>query len=90
MRIAATSLWGKVLDKGIPCPPLLFNLAIDVFTRILNKAAKKGLIEGLLTNVFEGGIISLQYADDTLLFLKNDVTKAAHFMWLLAWFENLS
>ena len=63
---------------------------VDVFTRILNKAAKKGLIEGLLTDVFEGGNVSLQYADDTLLLIKNDVTKAAHFMWLLACFENLS
>ena len=49
--------------------PVLFNLVVDVFTRILNKAAKKGLIEGLLTDVFEGGNVSLQYADDTLLFL---------------------
>lgn len=63
---------------------------VDVFTKIVNKAAKKGLIEGLLTDAFEGGVVSLQYADDTLLFLKNDVTKAAHFKWLLACFENLS
>jgi len=70
--------------------PLLFNLVADVFTRMLLKAASHGLISGLLTDLFQGGIISLQYADDTLIFLQNDIDKARHFKWLLACFEQLS
>jgi len=54
------------------------------------KVASHGLISGLLTDLFQGGIISLQYADDTLLFLQNDIDKARHFKWLLACFEQLS
>ena len=69
--------------------PLLFNLVVDVFTRMLIKAARHGLIEGLLPEVQMGGIISLQYADDTLLFLKNDLQQARHFKFLLACFEHL-
>ena len=33
---------------------------------------------------------SLQYADDTILFLQNDLLQAAHFKWILACFEKLS
>jgi len=34
--------------------------------------------------------VSLQYADDTILFLLNNLEQACHFKWLLACFENLS
>jgi hypothetical protein len=47
---------------------LLFNLVGDVLTRILVKGAREGLIKGLDHNFRNGGIISLQYADDTILF----------------------
>ena len=81
---------GKGLRQGDPLSPLLFNLVADVFTRMLIKAASQDLISGLLTDIFPGGIISLQYADDTLLFLQKDLCKAKHFKWLLACFEQLS
>jgi hypothetical protein len=60
---------GKWLRQGDPLSPLLFNLMVDVFTRMLSKAASKGHIIGLLSSIYLEGIISLQYADDTLLFL---------------------
>ena len=81
---------GKGLRQGDPLSPILFNLVADVFTRMLMKAANQGFIQGLLPEVHEGGIISLQYADDAILFLQNDLTQACHFKWSLACFENLS
>lgn len=60
---------GKCLKQGDPISSILFNLVADVFTKMLAKAARQGLISGLLNNVIPGGIVSLQYADDTLLFL---------------------
>jgi hypothetical protein len=68
----------------------LFNLVDDVFTRMLMKAAKQGLISDLLPQVVEGGVIGLQYADDTLLFLENDLEKASTMKWLLVCFEQMS
>lgn len=81
---------GKGLRQGYLFSPLLFNLVADVFTRMLIKATDQDLIEGLVPEVQTGGVISLQYADDTLLFLKNDPHKARHFKYLLSCFEQLS
>ena len=50
---------GKGLRQGDPLSPLPFNLVVDVFTRMLSKAATQGLIGGLLTDVIERGIVSL-------------------------------
>jgi hypothetical protein len=43
---------------------------------MLQKVAESGLIRGLGTELIQGGGISLQYADGTILFLSNDVQKA--------------
>jgi len=81
---------GKGLRQGDPLSPILLNLVADVFTRMLMKAARQNLITGLLSQVEEGGVISLQYADDTMLFLKNDIEKASTLKWFLVYFEQMS
>jgi hypothetical protein len=48
---------GKCLRQGDPLSPLLFNLVVDIFTRMLMKAARQGLISGLLPQVVEGGLL---------------------------------
>ena len=75
---------GKGLRQGDPLSPLLFNLVADIFTRMLMKAAANNLISGLLPQVLEGGVI---YADDTLLFLEDNIEKANNFKWLLLCYE---
>ena len=40
--------------------------------------------------VCAGGIISLLYADDTLLFLEHNLDKARALKWMLTCFEQLS
>jgi hypothetical protein len=67
---------GKGLRQGYPFAPIIFNMIADVFSKMLIKSSNGGLISGLLTRFRAGGIISLQYADHTLLFLKNDLEKA--------------
>lgn len=49
--------------------PLLFNLVVDVLTKMLSKASDAELIKGLCYDVCPGGVISLQYADDTIMFV---------------------
>ena len=62
----------------------------DVFTKILVKASDRGFIRGLLPQVVPGGVISLQYADDTILFLENNIQYARNLKWFLSCFEGMS
>lgn len=80
---------GKGLRQGDPLSPLLFNLVVDVFSRMLMSVAKQGFISGLLPQVLEGRIISLQYADDTILFLEDDLEKASNLKWILTCFKQM-
>jgi hypothetical protein len=49
--------------------PMQFNLVVDVFTRMLIKVENNNLIRGLCPQLYPGGIISLQYADDFLIMI---------------------
>jgi hypothetical protein len=81
---------GKGLRQGDPLSPLLFNLVADVLTRMLVRAAKDGYITGLMTSVYPEGVISLQYADDTLLFLEHNNISVCHLKWIMVCYEKLS
>ena len=81
---------GKGLQQGDPLSPILFNLVVDVLKRMLQKANNAGLVKGLANDVVDQGIISLQYADDTILFLNSDREMASNMKWLLTKFEQMS
>jgi hypothetical protein len=59
----------KGLRQGDPLSHILFNLLVDILSRMLQKANRNMLIEGLGKDLIDRGVISLQYADDTLLFM---------------------
>jgi hypothetical protein len=62
----------KGLWQGDPLSSILFNYVVDVLTRMMMKAVDRGLIRGLCPELCPGGIISLQYGDDTILFVANE------------------
>lgn len=68
--------------------PYLFILVTDVFTRILNRGKDRHIIQGLAQ--FDNSIVTLQYADDTLLFSVTNNVKLANLKLLLYLFENAS
>jgi len=81
---------GKGLRQGDPLSPLLFNLVGDVLTRMLVKGANQGLIRDLGVDFREGGIISLQYADDTILFSDVELEHLLNLKGIVMWYEQLS
>jgi hypothetical protein len=66
-------LTGRGVRQGDPISPILFNLVADVFTKMLIKAALHNQITRLMHSMIPTGIVSMQYADDTLLFLRNNL-----------------
>jgi hypothetical protein len=80
---------GKGLRQGDPLSPLLYNLAGDVLTKMLIKATNLNMIRGLSANS-RTQVISLHYADDTILFSDIDPTHLQNLRCTLAIFEQIS
>ena len=56
---------------------------------MLDKSARSGLIQGVLQDFREGGILSLQYADDTILFSSADFSHPYNLKHVIMWFEQI-
>jgi hypothetical protein len=70
--------------------PLLFNFVAEVLTRMMIKAQNCGLVTGLIDHLIPTGTALMQYADDTILCLKNDMGCARNVKLLLYLFEQMS
>jgi hypothetical protein len=57
---------------------------------MLHRAASNNLVKGVLDQFRPGGIVSLQYADDTLLFSDVDVGYMRNLKIILLLFERIS
>lgn len=80
----------KGLREGDPLSPLLFNLVGDALSRMLAKASEKNLVSGLLEEFRPSGIITLQYADDTILFFsKVEDFAVRNLKSVLMWYEQI-
>lgn len=81
---------GKGLRQEDPLSPFLSNLGGDGLSKMLTEATSKGLTKGLLEDFRPGGIISLQYADDTILFSKAEESVLRNLKCVLMWYEQIS
>lgn len=76
--------------RGDPLSPLLFNLAVGVLNSLIKKARALGLIQGIQLGNGEEHITHLQYADDTIIFLQDDLGSVCTIKRILQSFQLLS
>jgi hypothetical protein len=62
----------------------------DMLAIIIKLAKEDGQVEGLIPHLVNGGVSILQYANDTIIFLENDLDKALNMKLILYLFEQLS
>jgi hypothetical protein len=80
----------KGLRQGDPLSALLFNLVADMLNLLISRAKEGGQSNGLVPHLIKGVISILQYVDDTILFMENDLEQATNMKLLLCAFERLS
>lgn len=80
----------KSLRQGDPMSPILFNLVADMLAIFISRAKEAGLLSGVVPHLIEDGLSILQFADDTILFLNNDLEQAKNLKLILCVFEQLS
>ncbi|KAK5786883.1 hypothetical protein PVK06_041531 [Gossypium arboreum] len=80
----------RALPQGDPLSPFLFILVTEALHLALDSVVEMGLIKGF-KNIISGLKFShLQFADDTILFLKADDNKVSNMKYILRCFEIFS
>jgi hypothetical protein len=73
----------KDVRQGDPLSPILFNIVVDVLAILIARAKDNNMFRGLVPNLVDDGLSILQYADDTILFMENDLEEAKNTKLLL-------
>ena len=80
----------KGLRQGDAMSPLLFDIAADALAFIMSNALKHDLVKGVLNSDRGKGINMLQYADDTIFLIKDEIESVKNLKLILGAFEQMS
>ncbi|XP_055961846.1 uncharacterized protein LOC130015537 [Mercurialis annua] len=73
--------------QGDPISPMLFILDVEGLTALIEKAVILGLLDGIHVEGYMEPISILQFANDTLLFVPNDMWMIKNLLRILRCFE---
>jgi hypothetical protein len=59
--------------QGDPLSPILFNVVADMLAVLIKRAKQNGQIQGVVSHLVDDGLSILQYADDTIIFMEDDL-----------------
>jgi hypothetical protein len=76
--------------QGDPFSSFLFNVEADGLEKMIQQAQSAGLITGLVPHLIERGVLILQYADDMILLIQDDMEQIIHLKLILYMFEAMS
>jgi hypothetical protein len=79
----------KGLRQGDPLSPILFNLVADMLAVLIKRSKNLGFVDGLAPHLVEDGLSILQYVDDTILFLDDDLENVKGLKLVLSAFKKL-
>ena len=77
----------KGVRQGDPLSHILFNVVVDMLAVLITRAKDLGQFRGVVPHLVDGGLSILQYADDTIIFMENDLSKARNLKMLLYIYE---
>jgi len=80
----------KGVRQGDPLSPIMFNIVVDMLAILISRAKEANHIRGVVPHLVDEGLSVLQYADDTVIFMDNDLERAKNMKLLLCAFEQLS
>ena len=80
----------KGVRHGDPLSPILFNFVADCLARMVRHSQSSGLLCGLADNLIPTGVAILQYADDTIICIKDDLEMTRNMKLLLYLCEVMS
>lgn len=80
----------KGVRQGDPLSPVLFNFVADCLTKMVHNVQQSGTITGLADNLIPKGVAILQYADDIILCLENNIETTRNTKLLLYLYEVMS
>jgi hypothetical protein len=62
--------------QGDSLSSILFNIVIDMIVILIKRVKEEGHIVRVIPHLVDDGLSILQYANDTILFMKHDTDKA--------------
>jgi hypothetical protein len=89
-QIGESFVTKKGLRQGDTLSPILFNIVVDMLAILIKEQKTMGELRGVVPHLVDDGLSILQYVDDTIIFMDNNLEKAKNVKLLLCAFKQLS